>query len=164
MTKAEFLKILREALEGEISTQEVQSNLAYYEEYIRTQAVGRSEEDVIVSLGSPQMIAKSIIEAFKASGEPFIKQEYYSSRGKNDSINEEFEEQNQQKKETKQNHVYHINLPKWVVIMVAVLLLFILFYIFLWIGGIVLKLLIRFGVPVLGIYILYRFIVNLKNQ
>ena len=164
MTRAEFLKILREALEGEISTQEVQSNIAYYDEYIRIHAMNCSEEDVIASLGAPQMIAKSIIEAFKASGEPFIKQEYYSSKGKNDSINEEFEKQSHQQRGEKQNHVYHINLPKWVVIMVAVLLLFILFHIFLWIGGIILKLFIRFGIPVLVIYMLYRFIVNLKNQ
>ena len=156
MTKKEFLQILHDSLDGEIPERDIQSNLHYYEEYIKTQAVGSSEEDVIASLGNPQMIAKSIIEAFKASGQPFIRNEH-----RNTSREEQYSAYEEEKPRPKK--VYHINLPSWVVTIVSILVVCIVLYVFFWIGGIALRLFIRFGVPLLCIYLVYRVIKNARS-
>ena len=155
MTKKEFLQILRECLEGEIPEHEIQSNIKYYEEYIKVQAVGSSEEDVIARLGNPQMIAKSIIEAFKASGQPFIREQRNRSKEQQYSTDEE--------EKPKRKGTYYINLPGWLGTIVSILLVCIVLYIFFWIGGIALRLLIRFGVPLLCIYLVYRVIKNMRS-
>lgn len=155
MTRTEFLQKLQEALEGEIPEYEIKNNLRYYDEYIRGQAASSSEEDVIAMLGNPQMIAKSIIEAFKASGQPFIRKENNASREQHSSAYEE---------ETPQKHkAYHINLPGWVGTVVRILILFLILSVFFWIGGIALKLLIRFGIPIFCVYLLYRAVKNLRS-
>lgn len=156
MTKKEFLQILYESLEGEIPEHEIRNNLDYYEEYIKTQAANSSEEDVIVQLGNPQMIAKSIIEAFKASGQPFIRNDFHNTS--KEQRYSSYEEEKPKKKST-----YHINLPGWVGTILAILFVCIVLYIFFWIGGVALRLLIRFGIPLLCVYLLYRVIRNLRS-
>lgn len=63
MTKAEFLDSLRERLSGEVSEAEIQNTIRYYDEYI-SEAVrgGREEREVLDELGSPFLIAKTIID------------------------------------------------------------------------------------------------------
>lgn len=64
MTKNEFLKELREGLEGLIPASTMADHMRYYENYFREQqAAGRFEEEIAEELGSPRLIAKSIIEA-----------------------------------------------------------------------------------------------------
>ena len=61
MRKTEFLQELREALDGEVSASVIQSNISYYDQYIRQEAAkGRREEEVIEEIGSPRLIAKTI--------------------------------------------------------------------------------------------------------
>lgn len=63
MNKQEFLNKLRAALNGRISPEQVNENVNYYEEYINTQIrMGKSEQDVLASLGDPRLIARTIIE------------------------------------------------------------------------------------------------------
>ena len=63
MTKDNFLQDLREALQGQISSAEVENNLKYYKEYIKEEvAKGKSEQDVMEALGTPEMIAQSIVQ------------------------------------------------------------------------------------------------------
>lgn len=60
----EFFKELEECLQGEVSETEKRDSLNYYREYFREQkAAGFSEQEIIQSLGSPRLIAKSIIDA-----------------------------------------------------------------------------------------------------
>ena len=55
MRKTEFLQELREALDGEVSASVIQSNISYYDQYIRQEAAkGRREEEVIEEIGSPR--------------------------------------------------------------------------------------------------------------
>ena len=62
MRKTEFLQELREALDGEVSASVIQSNISYYDQYISQEAAkGRREEEVIEEIGSPRLIAKTII-------------------------------------------------------------------------------------------------------
>lgn len=63
MDRQEFLNTLRQALAGEVSTEIVNENMDYYNEYIVTEVrKGRTESDVMQSLGDPRLIAKTIID------------------------------------------------------------------------------------------------------
>lgn len=64
MTKQEFIEKLRAALTGKISPALVAENIAYYEDYINTEIrKGKTEAEVLASLGNPRLIARSIIDA-----------------------------------------------------------------------------------------------------
>ena len=66
MDKTEFLNQLRASLNGRMDAEEVADNLRYYEEYINGQLrLGRTESEVMASLGSPRLIARSITDATK---------------------------------------------------------------------------------------------------
>lgn len=70
MNKQEFLNRLRAALNGRISPERVNENVNYYEEYINTQIrMGKSEQDVLASLGDPRLIARTIIETAGQGGQ-----------------------------------------------------------------------------------------------
>lgn len=61
MTKKEFLQELRIALQGQVPQAQVNEHLQYYDNYIMEESrKGRTEEQVIESLGSPRLIAKTI--------------------------------------------------------------------------------------------------------
>ena len=63
MTKTEFLDILKESLSGKISASLLQENMNYYNEYIDSQIrMGKSEQDVMESLGDPRLIARTIVQ------------------------------------------------------------------------------------------------------
>lgn len=63
MTKYDFLKELREALEGQVPLSEMEDSISYYKDYFsRQEANGRTEREILEELGSPRLIAKSIIE------------------------------------------------------------------------------------------------------
>ena len=70
MRKTEFLQELRDALQGEVSAAVIQENVRYYDTYISQEAAsGRREEDVIEEIGSPRLIARTIIDSSAAAGE-----------------------------------------------------------------------------------------------
>lgn len=70
MTKIEFLKKLREALETEVSPAVLQENLDYYNGYIEDEIRrGRSEGEVTETLGDPWAIARTIIDMAGPSGQ-----------------------------------------------------------------------------------------------
>lgn len=78
MGKQEFLDKLRLALNGRVGTEVVSDTLTYYEDYINTEVrKGRSEEEVMASLGDPRLIARTIIET-KGGETPEAAQEYGS--------------------------------------------------------------------------------------
>lgn len=64
MTKSEFIDKLVSCLTGKVSEGTVRENVAYYEQYFLSEMrAGKSEEAICESLGSPQLIAKGILEA-----------------------------------------------------------------------------------------------------
>ena len=64
MTKNEFIRELREALDGTVFPSVVEDNIRYYESYFRSQiSQGKTEQEVCDELGSPRLLAKSIAEA-----------------------------------------------------------------------------------------------------
>lgn len=63
MRKEEFLKELERILSEQLPREAVVENIQYYEKYIDSQIQnGRSEQDVMNELGSPHLIAKTIVE------------------------------------------------------------------------------------------------------
>lgn len=59
-----FFRELEDALRGEVSEYEYRDSLAYYREYFREQmSLGKSEAEIMEQLGSPRLIARSIIDA-----------------------------------------------------------------------------------------------------
>ncbi|MFG6384299.1 MAG: DUF1700 domain-containing protein [Lachnospiraceae bacterium] len=69
MTKQEFLYELQVALQGEISQAAINDNIKYYDNYIMEETrKGKSEEEVIISLGNPRLIAKTLIDTTEQFG------------------------------------------------------------------------------------------------
>ncbi|HIX68278.1 MAG TPA: DUF1700 domain-containing protein [Candidatus Anaerostipes excrementavium] len=69
MTKKEFIRELREALDGIVPSSIVEENAAYYEGYFESQKdLGKTEKEICEELGNPRLIAKSIAEARGGEG------------------------------------------------------------------------------------------------
>lgn len=79
MYKDEFLKILRECLQGEIPDYKVEENLRYYSNYISDTSDGKSEDEKLRELGDPHLIARTIIDTAEVKTDPMHqgKQGYY---------------------------------------------------------------------------------------
>lgn len=64
MTKREFLDTLQSVLTDELGIAIAEDNVKYYNDYIeQKKREGLSEQDVLDELGSPRLIAKSIIDS-----------------------------------------------------------------------------------------------------
>lgn len=64
MTKEQFIMELEQCLQGEVSAYELSDSLTYYRQYFEDEMQnGKSEQQVIEELGSPRLIARSIIDA-----------------------------------------------------------------------------------------------------
>lgn len=63
MREKEFLDTLKDQLSGYLPEQKVNSHIKYYKEYIETQIKnGSTEEEIIKKLGSPLLIAKTLLD------------------------------------------------------------------------------------------------------
>ena len=72
MNKKEFIEKLQRSLASGLGSSQVADNVRYYQDYIESEIrKGKSEEEVIASLGDPRLLAKSIIEANKHTGESY---------------------------------------------------------------------------------------------
>lgn len=110
MTKGEFLIALRRKLTGEIPPQEVEKHLMYYETYIANGVKqGKTEEAVVDELGSPLLIAKTIIDM--------------QGTAKNNSYEPYNEENHHEKKHAKGPSVHNWNLNGWVLMVILLLVL-----------------------------------------
>ena len=75
MNKQQFLDDLRRCLKGKIDDRELESNISYYSSYIDSQmAEGRTEREVLDELGSPRLIAKTIIQTYQMKDDPIRRQ------------------------------------------------------------------------------------------
>lgn len=63
MSRQEFIDRLRAALNGRIPAPQVEDTVNYYQDYINTEIrKGRTEEEVLQSLGDPRLIARTIVQ------------------------------------------------------------------------------------------------------
>ena len=64
MDRRQFLDELQRALSSDLAPRDIQENIDYYNNYIRSEiANGRTEEDVLSELGDPWIIARTIKDA-----------------------------------------------------------------------------------------------------
>jgi len=69
MDRVEFIRQLRVALSGSVNHIIIEDNVRYYEDYIDMEIrKGKPESQVLQELGSPRLIAKTIIETNKTAG------------------------------------------------------------------------------------------------
>ena len=69
MTRQEFLREWQIALQGEIDQAAVNENIRFYDNYIMEESrKGKSEEEVTAQLGSPRLIAKTLIDTSDKPG------------------------------------------------------------------------------------------------
>lgn len=80
MDRGEFLSILRESLEGCIPLEDVEENVTFYRKYFDDSP--RSDKELIEELGDPRLIARTIIEAYKASKGPMA--DFYTEQARNE--------------------------------------------------------------------------------
>ena len=86
MEKAEFIERLQRALAAGISSSLVAENVRYYQDYIDSEIrKGRSEKEVMDSLGDPRLLAKSIIEANKHAGVSYGSNQEYDEEVADDT-------------------------------------------------------------------------------
>ena len=85
MTRHEFLDELRIALQGNVDNRTLNENIAYYEEYIiKESKKGRTEEEVIESLGNPRLLAKTVIDSTPNAGDMYYTEESYDNGSEQD--------------------------------------------------------------------------------
>lgn len=80
MDKRKFLEGLKEALQGEMNAADINNQLLYYERYIDDEIKkGRTEENILEELGSPRLIARTIIET-QGNNSSYDNTTYYEDR------------------------------------------------------------------------------------
>lgn len=63
MNRYEFIRELKEALAGNVPSRVIAENEAFYQKYIEDELQkGRSEAEIMAELGSPRLIANTIID------------------------------------------------------------------------------------------------------
>jgi hypothetical protein len=80
MTKREFLAELRNALEGQIPSQDIEENIRYYDSYFREST--KTEQETCRELGDPRLIARSLIDSFVAAKGPMA--DYYTRQARDE--------------------------------------------------------------------------------
>lgn len=162
MTKNEFLELLRNTLLGQLPDLEIQSNIKYYEEYIRTEGLKASEEEVINQLGDPRLIAKTIIDTYQLSHEPMLhntnrNSTFYDTESSYNNNNET--KYNNGKDSNRRNFSFHVSTSfTWIQKIFIATIIILLFIVFIFVGGILLSIFFRIGIPLLFIYIVYKII------
>ncbi len=112
MTKQEFIDKLKSALNGQVTDGVIWENVRFYEQYFEDQrAKGLSEEAVCDQIGSPKLIARSIIEAEKHETE-FI----------NDDRTE-FVDEEPRPRGSAHFSVHTRRLPGWLALVIGILIL-----------------------------------------
>ncbi len=159
MTREEFLKKLKEALENDLSGRIVQENVSYYESYIIEEiGKGRTEREVIEELGDPWIIARSIIEM--AEGEGNTQDAYYQS-GNSGSRQERYADRYTGHTGTN-GKIRMFSVDSWWKKLLMILGIIGVFMIIIAVIGGIFSLLMPFIVPIFCIVIIFRLINSRK--
>lgn len=165
MTINEFISVLQSSLENEIPTSEIKSNINYYQEYMKSQQSLKSEAEITADLGDPRLIARTIISTYQMNhgGQKHYNNDQFEGSYKY-STNNEYERAGSGSTNESDNydmrfkgeggsHISFFQMPGWLITLTVVLLLVIILGILFWLGGLVLRLIIRFAIPILVVWI-----------
>ncbi|MDO5539760.1 MAG: DUF1700 domain-containing protein [Eubacteriales bacterium] len=144
MTKREFLNTLRSQLQGELSAAQIDGHIHYYEEYINEEmASGKTEKEVMEELGSPVLIAKTLLSTSDASVQQ--DSDTYYDNSQYDNSQKDYHENDRYFGH--KIHTWNISpfVAKWVIPIVLVLILVLVLSLL----GTVAMIVARFFVPIL---------------
>jgi uncharacterized membrane protein len=166
MTKNEFLDELRTSLKGELPDVEVENNIRFYDEYINSKNHDKSEELLMEQLGNPRLIAKTIVETYQISHGPLYKsvghESAYQDANTTDS-NTTYEE-NQSDYDTHNNRkAYNFGfhpILTWYQKLFLIIVVIMFIFLFVLIGGILIRLFFSIGIPLIIVYLFYKMIKN----
>ena len=122
MSKQEFIDKLRIALNGRIAPNLIQEHVNYYEDYINVQVrMGRSEQEVLESLGDPRLIAKTIVETSGRDNTDYVGADYQNSG---------YQGNDRQSQKMKYSYTGEktFHMPGWVCAIIAVVALIVIFF------------------------------------
>lgn len=152
MTENEFLNILETTLNGEMPAAEVRANILYYRDYIDSSKGTKSEQEIMNELGDPRLIARTIISTYQLNHPEKHYESYGSSEYVDDSVHQE-ENSSYATFNGKQISPKKLKLIGWAIgIGTIVILLLVLSAVF-WLGGVVVKVFLRFFLPIILILI-----------
>lgn len=144
MDRTEFMDRLQRSLAGGVNSSQVAENVRYYQDYIDMEIrKGRSEAEVLSTLGDPRLLAKSIIEANKRAG--YV-----------EGTNQNFDEETQTDAGSGQGSRFSgaMRIPGWLILLIVVVIMLLI------IGVVfsVISFLAPIIIPVLIVMLLYHFI------
>jgi uncharacterized membrane protein len=147
MDKREFLEVLRQSLKGEVTSEVIEQNIRYYDQYIDAPSV-EEEAKILSLLGDPRLIARTIIESDRAAKQ---KGKYTSSSqdGHTNYYDEEGDTGNHNEGSSNNSRNMFFTNFKWyhkVMIAIAILLVLILV---VFIGRLLVGFLFAFGLPII---------------
>lgn len=153
MNKYDFIVELQRHLTGNVSPQKMQELIIYYQEYIEMQIQkGKSEQEILDSLGNPRLLAKSIV---MAEGESIDRQDDHQKYGYTNKMNED----------AMPKAKFIINgkeVPRWkiwaIIIAIIIVLLIVLFLVGQLLGlafMVLFKYIIPILIPVIVFYLVY---------
>lgn len=128
MRQEEFLVSFQEALTGEVSDRIVQEHVRYYKNYINEQiSMGRTEQEVMISLGNPRLLAKTIVDSSKYAGDTQESTEYHSTYSQS-SNSQEYAKTNMYQRDSANQNSYQkqskvINIPTWLMGIIGIFIM-----------------------------------------
>lgn len=163
MSQEKFISELREALKGELPPSDIESQVRYYEDYFKDEIrAGKSEEEILNQLGSPRLIARTIIDSFKMKQTPWTTSGSNSeSHYYNEDADYSRNAQEQQRTQSGQQSEYGFRgrIP-WYYKVFGILILVFVISIVIAIGGAVLSI----GLPILLIWAVIQMIIMLTRR
>lgn len=127
MNKQEFIDRLRAALNGRIPAAEVEENISYYQDYIRSQIRGgKSEAVVMASLGDPRLIARTIIETSQNAGSNTsgaVNDDYQSRKNRSGA----YSSYNEYQSTDSGVRQKRFRVPGWLILIIFMLIMYLIF-------------------------------------
>jgi len=127
MDRGEFLSVLRESLEGFIPMEDVEKNIQFYRNYFEESE--QTDREVIEELGDPRLIARTIIDAYKASKGPMA--DYFTEQARSEYSREHSEQYSDSANQAEEGYSsrHFAWLEKaigWIVVLFVVIVFFVL--------------------------------------
>lgn len=125
MSRQEFIDELRTALQGQVDQNTINNNISYYENYIMQETrKGLSEEEVLQQLGSPRLLAKTIINSGKGQHGNREYQNGYERYAGTDHSSADYDSENDVRINGKVYHGLKAKLLVWTAILAIILIVF----------------------------------------
>ena len=157
MNRKEFLEQLQVSLSGEVPQREIMSQLDYYDRYIRQESINKNEETIVEELGSPHLIAKTIIDSYERTyGKTYIRERDNQYQDSSNNYNEGSDFNRQSSKRD------IFNIPWYIKIFLVFTILILLLPIII-IGGVLLKLILSL-LPIILIVLLVITVIKMGKK